>query len=684
MAGNRERARPDRSGRALYGATSSDDSLLLHGGDVGRNLDRVAIVGVDLRRRLGAGRLFFGNVDDAQHDAPVNRIDFQDPRVEVHPLVDHVGGAVDHRALPKLRDRHETLDVVADVHDDALVHQANDVRPHLRAHRIRLADAEPRILLRLLETEADALVLGIDVQNHHIDRITLLHDLGRVLDALRPAHVGDVNEAVDTGLDFDERAEAGQVSHLAVDPRPDRVLERQHDPRILLRLLHAERDLLLVRIDLEHHRLDRLADADELRWVSDVARPAHLADVHEAFDARLQLDECAVVRDADNLALYARPHRILLGDVLPRIALELFESERDALTLPVDVEHLDLELRSDLHELGRMRDTPPRHVGDVQQTVDAAEIDERPEVGDVLHDALPDLILLELLHELLTLPSAFVLQDHTTRNHNVSTSLIELDDLELELLAEQLVDVRNATERDLRPGQERVDAHEVDDHTALDLLDQRALDWLIVLVGETDALPHAHEVRLLLRQDDRAFLILEVLQQDLDLIADLEVREVLELLEWNTALRFEADVEHDHVVADLEDVGFDDLALVDRRHGAVVHLHHRFELVGRISLVVDEFGAQVGKGGKLRTLRVALLASAQRRLVGSWNLELSHTGKRSPETRVIFARRAESEGTCVPIMATHGWPPGHSPVGQIGANLKIYWGRLRPSTAAAT
>jgi hypothetical protein len=116
-----------------------------------------------------------------------------------------------------------------------------------------------------------------------------------------------------------------------------------------------------------------------------------------------------------------------------------------------------------------------------------------------------------------------------------------------------------------------------------------------------------------------------VLEQDLYLVADLEVGEVLELLERDAALRLEADVEHDEVVANLEDVGFDDLALVDRGHRAVVHLHHRFELVGRVALVVDEFGAQVGKGAKLRTLRVALLAGAQHRLVVRRDLELSHT-----------------------------------------------------------
>src|SRR4051812_41571520 len=123
-----------------------------------------------------------------------------------------------------------------------------------------------------------------------------------MLYALRPAHVGDVNETVDARLDLDERAEAREVPNLAVDARANRVLERQHHPRILLRLLHAGRDLLFVRIDVEHDGFDRLADAHELRRMTNVARPAHFADVHQPFDARLELDERTVVRDRDDLA----------------------------------------------------------------------------------------------------------------------------------------------------------------------------------------------------------------------------------------------------------------------------------------------------------------------------------------------------------------------------------------------
>ncbi len=268
--------------------------------------------------------------------------------------------------------------------------------------------------------------------------------------------------------------------------------------------------------------------------------------------------------------------------------------------------------------------------------VDAAEIDERAEVGDVLDHALPHLILLELLHQLLALAGALGLEDHSARDDDVAAALVQLDDLELVLLSEQLIDVGHAAQRDLRARQERVDAHEVHDHAALDLLDQRAFDGLVGLVGDADALPHAHEVGLLLREDDRAFLVLQVLEQNLDLVARLQLGEILELLERDRALGFEPDVEHDHVVANALDRGLDDLAFFDRRHRALVQLAHllELELVRQIAFVV-QLGPAIRERAKLCLLDVALFSLSQHTSgsgavssvgVRGGRFELSHIG----------------------------------------------------------
>ncbi|MNC88343.1 hypothetical protein D3C83_41460 [compost metagenome] len=54
-----------------------------------------------------------------------------------------------------------------------------------------------------------------------------------------------------------------------------------------------------------------------------------------------------------------------------------------------------------------------------------------------------------------------------------------------------------------------------------------------------------------------------MLEEDVDFVAGLEAGHVLELFERNRAFGFESDVEHDEVVANLEHLRLDDLALVD-------------------------------------------------------------------------------------------------------------------------
>ena len=55
------------------------------------------------------------------------------------------------------------------------------------------------------------------------------------------------------------------------------------------------------------------------------------------------------------------------------------------------MQDLHFDLLVDLDHFRRMADAAPAHVGDVQQAVDAAQVDERAELGDVLDHALADL-----------------------------------------------------------------------------------------------------------------------------------------------------------------------------------------------------------------------------------------------------------------------------------------------------
>ena len=203
--------------------------------------------------------------------------------------------------------------------------------------------------------------------------------------------------------------------------------------------------------------------------------PRHFGDVDQALDARLQLDEGAVVGDVGDAALEAGADRELRLDALPRIGLELLHAERDAVGLVIDLDDLDLHLLADIEHLGGMIDPPPGDIGDVQQAVDAAEIDEGAVIGDVLDHPVDDLAFFEVLHQLLALLGAGLFEHGAARHHDVAAAAIHLQDLERLGDVHQRRHVADRPDVDLGARQERHRAVEIDREAALDLVEDDAL-----------------------------------------------------------------------------------------------------------------------------------------------------------------------------------------------------------------
>ena len=343
-------------------------------------------------------------------------------------------------------------------------------------------------------------------------------------------------------------------------------------PGIALDLLEAERDAPRRRIDAEHHRLDVVADVEDLRRVLDPLAPRHLADVDEALDARLELDEGAVVGEADRLAADARAGRVAIHDRRPRIGDQLLVAERDALGRLVVLEDHDFDVLVDLEHLRRVADAAPRHVGDVQQAVDAAEVDERAVVGDVLDHAGEHLALGQRLERVLLLLGVLLFEEDLAREHDVAALLVDLDDAHAQFLAAQRVEVAHRAHVDLAAGEERAHA-DVDGETALDALDDAADDDLALGEGLLDLVPDLHLLGFFAREDDVAVAVLGALEQHVDDVARLHHhRAVLveELVDRDDALGLVADVDDDFVVGDLQDRALDDLAFRDISEAVIV------------------------------------------------------------------------------------------------------------------
>src|SRR5581483_4818712 len=306
-----------------------------------------------------------------------------------------------------------------------------------------------RVVVHLLETQRNALAFLINVEHHAGDLVAFLHHLAGVSHLAHPAHVGDVQEAVDAFLDLDEGTVIGQVAHHARDHGARRIALGHLVPGIGLHLLHAQRDFLLVLVDVEDLHLDLVADGDQLAGMVDAFGPAHLGDVHQAFQAELELDEGAVAHDVDDLAGVAAADGVLVGYVRPRAGGLLLEAQGDLFLLLVHGDDVDLELLVDVDLLVRVVDPTPIHVGDVQQAVDATKIHEGTELGDVLDDALADLARLDLGEQLLLHLLTLIFQQLAARDDDVAAGLVDFENLALDGAIDVVGNVRRPADIDL-------------------------------------------------------------------------------------------------------------------------------------------------------------------------------------------------------------------------------------------
>src|SRR5262249_44118016 len=202
-------------------------------------------------------------------------------------------------------------------------------------------------------------------------------------------------------------------------------------------------------------------------------------------------------------------------------------------------------------------DATPAHVGDVEQAVDATEIDERAVLGDVLDGALHRHPLGQRLEGLRLHLVALALEEHAAREHDVAALLVELDDLEFVGLADELIEISNRPEIHLRSGQEGLHAAaDGDREAALHALADGPFDELVRLAGVRDLIPDLHLVGLLFRQGDEAVVVLAALDVDVHLVAGLDLRlaaGISEFAERDDALALAADVDDDVIAADLDD-----------------------------------------------------------------------------------------------------------------------------------
>src|SRR5690625_302797 len=451
---------------------------------------------------------------------------------------------------------NEPGSAVVELHLDAVVLNL----AYGTGHHISPLDADCSGLegvgLELLDAEADALLLDVDFEKLDLDEHARRIVLHRLLAGTLPVQIGKVNHAVDVAGQPHEETELGDVLDLALEHRARRILLHQLVPGVRHGLLQAEGDAALLLVHIQHHHLDLLRGGDDLARVDVLLGPAHLGDVNQSLDARLQLHEGAVVGDVGHAAQELGADRVLGSHAFPGVCLQLLHAEADALRLRVEADDLDLHLLADRQCFGRVIDPAPRNVRDVQQPVDPAEIHESTVVGDVLHHAGQDLTFLQVGDQLAALLGAILLQHRTARDDDVAARAIHLEDLEGLRCMHQRSHVAHWANVDLAAWQEGHGAGKIDGKATLDAAKDLAGDPTGLAKGLFQLVPGLFPTRLLAAQHRLAVLVFHALQEDLDAVADLQVGVFTglgKLAQRNASFGLQSHINDDRIVVDVDD-----------------------------------------------------------------------------------------------------------------------------------
>ena len=273
----------------------------------------------------------------------------------------------------------------------------------------------------------------------------------------------------------------------------------------------------------------------------------------------------------------------------------MLQTQGDLFLLAVDVQHHDLDLLVDGHHFRRMADAAPAHIGNVQQAVDAAQVDERAELGDVLDHALAQLTFFQFAQQFLAVFLALLLDERASAHDDIAARLVDLEHFALHEAADVIANIVRAADIDLAGRQEHIHA-DIDQQTALDFADHLAGNDLAFLDGFDDPFPFEDFLGLLLAEAEHAehvigpaHFIFDIFNEHLEGVAHLGLFFLFfPFVQGNGAFAFETDVDDDEVVFHADDATFEDFVDVD------IGIDHR----GRGEGVVEPFERRRNFGGQ--------------------------------------------------------------------------------------
>src|SRR6476469_3240992 len=118
---------------------------------------------------------------------------------------------------------------------------------------------------------------------------------------------------------------------------------------------------------------------------------------------------------------------------------QLFQTKADTLLLIIEIKYYYFQFLIKFKYFTWMADTSPADIRDIQQTVEATQIHERTEIGNVLNSSFKYLASFKLTHDLCTLCFDITFNKRFVRNHGILNGFVDLNHFKFHGLTNELI-----------------------------------------------------------------------------------------------------------------------------------------------------------------------------------------------------------------------------------------------------
>src|SRR5690554_2682417 len=495
-----------------------------------------------------------GEVDDA-----VLAVDRDDLGFDFVTFVQHVTG-IFHFIAADFRSFQDSFYIVSQRDGGSLGVNRLDCAFHDSALLVQLDKLRERIAVQLLDAQGDTLALRIDRQDNCFDLVAFLVLANSFFARLVPGDVRQVNQTVDAAIQTDKDTEISDGLDLTGDLVALVELAGELFPGVSMALLDTQGDTTTLFVDIQNHDFNFVANLNHFGRMDVLVGPIHFGNVNQTFHTFFQLSEAAVVGQVGNTRHNAGTFRITGLDIDPGIGAQLLQTQGNTVALAVELQNFYIDFVAHIDDFARVLDALPSHIGNVQQTIHTAQVDEGAVVGEVLDDTFCFHTFLQGSQQRFTLCTVFSFQNRAAGYDHVVTLLVELDNLEFQFLAFQVGGVTDRTDIDQGTRQERTNAVYVNGEATLDLAIDNAFDHSLFFESLLQVFPGFSALRLLTGQTGFTETVFHRVESYINLVSDLDIQSsgvVKELGSRDHAFGFQTGMNSYPVAIDVNDRSLD-------------------------------------------------------------------------------------------------------------------------------